>query len=48
MALLKYKMQCKHTDDKCNRQYFVLVDPEESDVPDCCPFCMHVAEEVEE
>lgn len=37
MALLKYEMKC--SSDDCEKTVLILVDPEETKVPNICPFC---------
>lgn len=36
-ALLKYQMQCES--DDCGKMSIILVDPEEDNIPNICPFC---------
>ena len=35
--LLKFEMKCSNRD--CDRTSVILVDPEESEAPNLCPFC---------
>lgn len=37
MSLLKYQMTC-HSED-CGKTSIILVDPEEPNAPNICPFC---------
>lgn len=37
MSLLKYKMTCENED--CGKSVIILVDPEETEAPNVCPFC---------
>lgn len=37
-AFLKYQFTCED-DDKCGKTYIILTQPDESLVPDTCPFC---------
>lgn len=37
MALLKYEMKC--SDEVCGKTTIILVDPEETEVPNKCAFC---------
>lgn len=37
MALLKYEMKCSNED--CGKTAIILVEPEETEVPNKCPFC---------
>lgn len=46
MAWLKYQFQCGD-EEKCGKQYLVLVEPDEPVVPDTCPFCGEKSSEVE-
>ena len=43
-ALLKYEMKCK--DEDCGKKVFILVDPEETETPNICPFCGSESQEV--
>jgi hypothetical protein len=42
-SLLKFEMQCE--DDLCDKKYVILVDPEETETPNVCPFCGNNASE---
>jgi len=37
MSLLKYKMTCSSED--CGKIAIILVDPDETQAPNICPFC---------
>ena len=37
MSLLKYEISCRNED--CGKTVIILVDPEESQSPNICPFC---------
>lgn len=37
MALLKYEMKCKS--EECGKTVIILVDTEETETPNICPFC---------
>jgi hypothetical protein len=37
MSLLKFEMTCHN--EECGKTAIVLVDPEESQAPNICPFC---------
>ncbi len=46
MSLLKYEMKCNY--DECGKSFIILVDPEETEIPNICPFCSAESEEVAE
>ena len=44
MSLLKYEMKCSNED--CAKTILILVDPEETAVPNICPFCSSESSEL--
>ena len=42
-SLLKFEMKCSHED--CGKVVVILVDPEDTEAPNLCPYCGSESEE---